>query len=274
MLSPVSGNVTAAGRAVSHKLLTFEDGGTAMKLPHINKKLPPLAWKCQAETQVPDGYRGQLKKTRTVFVCLWSSVVTCTNQVCPVMKGGRSVTSSQAPLWCWKSQSSVVILRDFPGIIYFWDEIGLKHISKGHFDRYYFINTTSGLRSTCHIAEIIKMRKHLLNLSHGPTSCQTHLLFVHTYSWRLKAAWNNVWQDSSHCNWSTTPLSLELLAFVEMAVGLQTSSNASSQDVVNKLFRASFQNPFLCFIPSPRKVGITQFIKSMAFCGIYSKYSS
>lgn len=66
----------------------------------------------------------------------------------------------------------------------------------------------------------------------------------------------------------------ELLASAEMAVGLQISSNASSQDVVNKLFTASFQNPFLCFIPSPRKVGITQFKKSMAFCGIYSKYSS
>lgn len=36
----------APGRAVSHKLMTFEDGGTATKLPHMNKKLPSLVQKC------------------------------------------------------------------------------------------------------------------------------------------------------------------------------------------------------------------------------------
>lgn len=65
-----------------------------------------------------------------------------------------------------------VILTDFPGIILF--EIDLKHTSKGTLsDCYCFINTASSLQFTCHVAEIIKMWKHLLNLSHGPTSHQT-----------------------------------------------------------------------------------------------------
>jgi len=49
MLSSVSGNFMAAGRAVSQKPLTFAARGTAMKLLHINNKLPLLARKYQAE---------------------------------------------------------------------------------------------------------------------------------------------------------------------------------------------------------------------------------
>lgn len=94
------------------------------------------------------------------------------------------------------------------------------------------------------------MQKHIMNLSHVPASHQALLLFMPTYSWCLSSAWNNVWHYSSHCNWSTAPLNLALLAFAEMAVGSETLSNVISQDVVNKSFRASFQNLLLCFLPT------------------------
>lgn len=77
MLSSVSGNFMAAGRAVSADL---EDGGTAMKLLNISKKLPP--------------------KNNIVLVCLWSSVVTYTHQVHTVMKGSHSAASPCALLSC------------------------------------------------------------------------------------------------------------------------------------------------------------------------------
>lgn len=88
----------AAARAASHELLTFEDGGTAMKLLHIHKKLPPLAQKCQAGHRSLMAIEINSKKPRIIFICLWSSVVTYTHQVHTVMTGGHSVASSQAPL--------------------------------------------------------------------------------------------------------------------------------------------------------------------------------
>lgn len=183
-----------------------------------------------------------------------------------------SFTLLKIPVICSLLNKQSVSLRDFFGISFL--EIGSKYINKEYFICYFFINTARGFPSTWPIAEVIKMRKHILNFSHIPASHQTLLLFMPTYSWCLSTAWNNVGQYSSHCNWSTAPLNLSLLAFAEMAVGSETLSNVSSQDAVNKSFRASFQNLFLCFLPSPHKAGIMQFTKNMAFCGIYSKHSS
>lgn len=39
----------AAGRAIALKPVTSENGGTAMKLLHISKKIPPHAQECQAK---------------------------------------------------------------------------------------------------------------------------------------------------------------------------------------------------------------------------------
>lgn len=62
----------AAGRAISHKLVTSEDGGTAMELLHISKKIPSLAQKCQAKHKSLMAIEANSKKQWIVFACLWS----------------------------------------------------------------------------------------------------------------------------------------------------------------------------------------------------------
>lgn len=264
MLNSVSSNLMAAGITVSHKLLNFQDGGTAMKHLHVNKKA--LLQKCAGQCRGCWWLVRQIQKITENFhlFAVSSDYPHQVHTVTIQLHLHEPITLLKISVSCSLLNKELGSLRGFFGTLFFG--IGLKYINKGHFIYYLFINTTArGFPSTWHISEVTKMWKHILNLSHIPSSHQTLLLFMPAYSWCLSTARNNVGQCSSHCNWSTAPLNLAPLAFAEMAVGSETLSNVSSQDVVNKSFRASFQNLFLCFLPSPHKAGIIQFTKNMAF---------
>lgn len=142
------------------------------------------------------------------IIFLWLLVITYTRQLCTVMLREHAVAFAQASLPCERSWSPMVSLigcqlslETFPVSSFL--EIALKLNSKECLFLTVTINAARGLLSACHEAEIIEVWKHPLNLSLGPSSRQTLSLFVCTYSWCLKVAWNNVQQDSSHCNWSS-----------------------------------------------------------------------
>lgn len=204
MLNSVNDTFMATGTAVSHKLLTSEDAGTAMKLPDRAPCSCTSArydvdswWVCRPAQKV---------MSYVHFSVIISDYLHTSALYSDVKRTRSSICTGFLTMWKILITYGLLIgcqlsLETFPVSSFL--EIVLKLNSKECFFLTVTINAARGLLSACHEAEIIEVWKHPLNLSLGPSSRQTLSLFVCTYSWCLKVAWNNVQQDSSHCNWSS-----------------------------------------------------------------------